>query len=557
MSQPSKYIYTPDFIFSFKAVNNMKMPELDDFLKVYHGIEQQDRAKPMFSQTTKYKAFPLNFIPKRFSKKLSNGKRKLLVRGEGTWRPYTPLTSNERMKQIIISTLNKLTSKNFSEMSSLLLKSLYQINCTDALDILAKEILKKAYYDSEYTHLYVTLCCRIWQDREWNKTLFTIISNSETEFYWCENRLETQDSISFHGPFKTDKEAISDAMTNVNFKKNLLTLCHQEFQNRMEHILVSREEGLDEEDRYKRRRRVFSLLEFLGLMYNSKHLPERVMHLIILDLLKLDKYKDGVKDFMPDEEDVEGFVILWKIIYCAKRKPFVQKYIDQYLECIEKWLLPMKWNARMKYMLIDTVELITGKVTKKVVDDKIAIKDEEHLFEELNLILAKFIKDEKINECITNAKKFNVETKMLQQSFLETTLTFAAEHREKHGSLAKLVKQVYDQKLYLNALESVIGMLPDMALDTPDVAETLGKFAAKINENIDHKLLKEMATLLKVIEHTKFADQFTDKLFRTVKSCTRLRNKKVLKLDHMLREYHFYISDDVYDCLEKEVVKKL
>ena len=72
MSQHSKYIYTPDFIFSFKAVNNMKMPELDDFLREYHGIEEHDMAKPMFSQTTKYKSFPLNFIPKRFSKKLNN-----------------------------------------------------------------------------------------------------------------------------------------------------------------------------------------------------------------------------------------------------------------------------------------------------------------------------------------------------------------------------------------------------------------------------------------------------------------------------------------------------
>lgn len=554
MSQPSKYIYTPDFIFSFRAVNNMKMPELDDFLRIYHGIEEQDRTKPMFSQTTKYKSFPLNFIPKRFSKKLSNGKRKLLVRGEGTWRPYTPLTSNERMKQIIISTLNKLTSKNFSEMSAELLKSLYQINCTDALDILATEILKKAYFDSEYIHLYVTLCSRIWRDREWNKTLFTIISNSETEFYWCENRLETQESISFHGPFKTDKEAITDAMTNINFKKNLMTRCHQEFENRMEHIMASREEGVDEEDRYKRRRRIFSLLEFLALMYNSKHLPERVMHLIIMDLLKLDKYQAGIENFMPDEEDVEGFVILWKIIYSAKRKPFVQKYIDQYLGCIERWLLPMKWSLRIRYMLIDTVELITGKVAEKVVDDKIMIKDEEQLFEELNLLLAKFIKDEKIEECIKNAKKYSVETKVLQQSFLETTLTFAAEHPEKHVPLVRLVKEVYNQKLYLNALTSVISMLPDLALDTPDVAKTLGQFAAKINENIDHKLLKDMVDLLKSIEHTKFADQFTDKLFRTVKSCTRLRNKKALRLEHLLKEYHFYISDDLYRTLSSDIV---
>ena len=554
MSQPSKYIYTPDFIFSFRAVNNMKMPELDDFLKVYHGIEEQDRAKPMFSQTTKYKSFPLNFIPKRFSKKLSDGKRKLLVRGEGTWRPYTPLTSNDRMKQIIISTLNKLTNKNFSEMSSELLKSLYQINCTDALDILATEILKKAYFDSEYIHLYVTLCARIWQDREWNKTLFTIISNSETEFYWCEKRLATQESISFHGPFKTDKEAINDAMININFKKNLMTHCHQEFENRMEHIMASREEEVDEEDRYKRRRRVFSLLEFLALMYNSKHLPERIMHLIIIDLLKLNKYQEGVEDFMPDEEDVEGFVILWKIIYSAKRKPFTQKYIDQYLNCIERWLFPMNWSSRIRYMLIDLIEIITGKVAEKVVDDKVVIKDEEQLFEELNLLLAKFIKDEKIDECLTNAKKYSVDTKVLQQSFLETTLTFAAEHREKHVPLVKLVKEVYDQKLYLNALGSVIGMLPDLALDTPDVAEVLGQFAAKINENIDHKLLKEMVELLKSVERTKYADQFTNKLFRTVKNCTRLKNKKALKLEQILKEYHFYIGDEVYSSLMEYVV---
>lgn len=143
---------------------------------------------------------------------------------------------------------------------------------------------------------------------------------------------------------------------------------------------------------------------------------------------------------------------------------------------------------------------------------------------------------------------------MLQQSFLEITLTFAAEHCEKHVPLVRLVKEVYDQKLYLNALASVISMLPDLALDTPDVAETLGRFAAKINENIDHKLLKEMADLLKSIDHTKFADQFTDKLFRTVKSCTRLKNKKALRLEQMLKEYHFYISDDIYSTLSSDVV---
>lgn len=554
MSQPSKYIYTPDFIFSFRAVNNMKMPELDDFLKVYHGIEEQDREKPMFSQTTKYKSFPLNFIPKRFSKKLNSGNKKLLVRGEGTWRPYTPLTSNEKMKQIIISTLNKLTNKNFSEMSSNLLKNLYQINCTDALDILATEILKKAYFDSEYIHLYVTLCCKIWQDKEWNKKLFTIISNSETEYYWCENKLETQESICFNGPFNTDKDAISDAMTNVNFKKNLMKHCYDEFHNRMKYIIESRKEDVDDEERYKKRRRVFSLLEFLALMYNSKHLSEKIMHVIIMDLLKLDKYQKGIKDFMPYEEDVEGFVILWKIIYSAKRKPFIQKYIDQYLNCIENWLIPMKWNSRMKYMLIDVVELITGKVAEKVVEDKIVIKNEEQLFEELNLILAKFIKDENIEKCIESAKKYNVESKKLQQCFLETTLTFAAEHFEKHASLVKLVKAVYNQKLYLNALSSVISMLPDLALDTSNVAEVLGKFAAKINENIDHKLLKEMANLLKVIKNTEFADQFTDNLFRTVKSCTKIRNKKVLKFGQMLKEYHLYINDEVYNQLYRDLV---
>lgn len=559
MSQPSKYIYTPEFIFSFRAVNNMKMPELEEFLKIYNGIEEQDKMKPMFSQTTKYKSFPLNFIPKRFSKKLTNGKRKLLVRGEGTWRPYTPLTSIDRMKQIIISTLNKITSKNFSEMSNELLKSLDKINCTDALDILATEILKKAYYDSDYIHLYVTLCARIWQNREWNKSLFTIISNNETEYYWCENKQETQESISFHGPFKNDKEAISDALNNVNFKKNLMTRCHLEFQNRMEHIIASREKGLDDEIRYKRRRRVFSLLEFLALMYNSKYLQERVMHLIIMDLLKFDIFQSDDTcdtDIMPEEEDVEGFVILWKIIYKAKRKPFIQKYIDQYLDCIEKWLLPLKWNSRIRYMLEDVVELITGKRTAIMEDDnsdKIKIKDEEHLFEELNLLLAKFIKNEKIDECLIEAKKFNVDTKMLQQSFLETTLIFASEHREKHNSLVKLIKEVYDQKQYLLALESAISMIPDMALDTPDVAEQLGEFAAKINERIDHKLMREMASKLKSIEHTKYADQFTDRLFRTVKAITRLRNKKVLKLDVMLREYHFYITDDMFNSLSKEV----
>ena len=65
-------------------------------------------------------------------------------------------------------------------------------------------------------------------------------------------------------------------------------------------------------------------------------------------------------------------------------------------------VLPLKWNSRIRYMLEDVVEL-TGKRTAMMEDDnsdKIKIKDEEHLFEELNLLLAKFIKNEKIDECL-------------------------------------------------------------------------------------------------------------------------------------------------------------
>ena len=83
MSQPLKDIYTPDFIFSLSAINNMKMPELDWFLKVYNNIEELDKSKPMFSQTTKYKSFPLNFISKRGNKKLND--RVLLIDGLNTY----------------------------------------------------------------------------------------------------------------------------------------------------------------------------------------------------------------------------------------------------------------------------------------------------------------------------------------------------------------------------------------------------------------------------------------------------------------------------------------
>ena len=543
MSQPNKYIYTPEFIFSFKAINNKRMPELEEFLSIYHGVEEQDKIKPIFSQTTKYKSFPLNFIPKKFSKKMGNGKRKLLVRGgEGTWRPYTPLTSVEKMKQIIVSTLNKLTNKNFSEMSGELLKSLYSINCTDALHLLATEILKKAYYDSDYIHLYVTLASRIWSNREWHRTLITIISNSETEFYWCENKLEVQDSISFNGPFTTDKEAISDAMNTINFKKNLLAICQNEFVNRMKQIKESRNEELDEEEQYKLRRRVFSTLEFIELMYNSKHLAERVMHTIIIDLLHLEQYDTDTETYTkrPPEEDIEGFVIVWKILYNSKRKPFSQKYIDQYMNCVEEWLLPLKWSKRIEYMLIDVLEMVNGKKKELV---KV---DDDTLIEKLNTIMINYLKDDDVTDCIKNAQKYDVDSKKLQQYIIETILSFATDHEKKHDALVRLTKELYKLDLFINALNSVYEMLSDIALDVPEAAKNLGEFVALINEKIDHKLLKQVGYGVKGIGSEKLCDDFVTAMFRKVWMCTRIVNKKVLQLPQLLKEYKPYMTEDTY-----------
>ena len=541
-------VYKPDFVLSFKTVNNEKLPELKEFLELYHGIENEDKIKPVFSQTSKYKSFPINFIPKKYSKKLLEEAKKgrILLTNEGSWKPYTPLTDIDKMKQIITSTLNKITNKNFAEISEELLNNLMNINCVDALDILAMEILKKAYYDSDYIHLYVTLCSRIWENKKWHKSLITIIKNSDTEYYWCENRLEVQDTISYNGPYNSDGEIMKDVMKQINFKNNLLVMCQKEFKERHIYLEKSRIEE-DDEIRYKLRRRVFSLIEFIALMYNSGYISEKTLHVVIADLLQLKDYNDG-NEVELNEDEVEAFVILWKLLYKGPRKPFCQKYIDEYIDLVENWIMGMEWQSRIRYLLEDVVVLEKGE---KVEEEVVPELDDDELFEELNLLLIDFLKNYDVIECLNKSEKICSDKKRLERTLMECIFNLSTEYLDKHHVLLKLVRKIYNYEVFTSSLYSILESIEDIELDVKGASVNLAKFVGFINEKLDHQILKKAFDGISNIASPKVRDTFVITVITTILQCTRIKDKKVLKISSILRGCRDNISRECYNNLLK------
>ncbi|KAK6346456.1 hypothetical protein TWF730_010776 [Orbilia blumenaviensis] len=174
---------------------------------------------------------------------------------------------------------------------------------------------------------------------------------------FCKRMLE-----SMHPDIKD--ENIKDKNGNIVtggalFRKYLLNRCQEEFERGWKVNLPPKPEGVSEEaalmsDEYyiaaAAKRRGLGLIQFIGELFKLQMLTERIMHECVKKLVDY----EGT----PEEEEVESLCKLLRTIgYALDATEKSHLAMDAYFARIQHMMDSKDLNSRMKFMLLDVVEL--------------------------------------------------------------------------------------------------------------------------------------------------------------------------------------------------------
>ncbi|KAL6238648.1 hypothetical protein BDW75DRAFT_4767 [Aspergillus navahoensis] len=156
------------------------------------------------------------------------------------------------------------------------------------------------------------------------------------------------------------------------FRKYLLNRCQEEFERGWKVNLPPKPEGTTEEaamlsDEYyaaaTAKRRGLGLVKFIGELFKLGMLTERIMHMCIKKLVDY----EGT----PDEAEVESLTSLLRTIGAALDSPDNEqnrKFMDAYFQRIHLMIQTPNLPSRLKFMLMDIVDLRNARWVSKDAD---------------------------------------------------------------------------------------------------------------------------------------------------------------------------------------------
>ena len=251
--------------------------------------------------------------------------QRIIIRNNNAWYPTTHSTA-KNIINIIKANLNKLTTSNFEIISVALIG---EIQSTDIniIDLLCNEIISKNTYDKDFQDEYIKLCQRIW-DLKLYKSFTDILYCSSNNKYYCKINTSTQSSDStkytydYIGPYNSSDEIISYLDSEYSFKKTLLNRLYDIFKGRVD-IYSSITSELKDEDIYKKKRAVSSVVEFVCKLYLQELIPFNIIYLLQVDLLTFHLTQVDYKKY-----DIEVLYTIWGIIKNIGRHKYNIEYIN-------------------------------------------------------------------------------------------------------------------------------------------------------------------------------------------------------------------------------------
>ena len=497
-----KQIYSYDSIISLKI--STKIEELNDFVTMYQGLIDEDNVKPLFSQTYKYDLFPKKKIYKR-----------LKIKNKNAWTPNIPKTNIEKINKTIKIILNKITEKNYNTLIETLVCEINKFNTSDVLEILTHEIIKKIIFDKNFHNIYIKLCNRIWSMKSWHEDLVTIVVDEDNKLYWHKNS-NNEDDVKLNGPHNSEQEIREYTNKYINFKYILFDTLQDKFNEIDQNITKSNEANIDEDVRYKYRRNIFSIVEFIGKLYKKNMISEKIIHICLIELLNYHKQKDKLY-----EEYIEAFCILWKILDEKIISPIKPNLADEYFDHINKNIMTQPWSKRIKFMLENINELYKKKykcfskpklvnhqsqkvknftdikftrssefklVTRKKIKIKVESSDSDNdsvgsqdSFEQIENLIYNFKKDKNYDKVASKLGKY----KKYIDDMLDLIVYSSLEEINQQKLYAELIKNCkFPTRKIMDALSRSHQNLDDIILDIPNAKNNLLSFVILLNNSM-------------------------------------------------------------------------
>ncbi|KAI9296967.1 hypothetical protein K502DRAFT_363640 [Neoconidiobolus thromboides FSU 785] len=255
-----------------------------------------------------------------------------LEKSENRWIPKKK-DDDDKEAQVTRKTkslLNKLTLEKFDSISSQIIELANEsVKEKDGftLKTVIQLIFEKACDEPNFSAMYAKLCQRM-----------QVELNSDI----IDEEVRSKDNEYTRGG-------------NL-FRKYILTRCQKEFEKgwKVEGMQELQESDMMSDEYYKlakAKRQGLGLIRFIGEVFKLNMLTEKIMHYCIRRLLDDD----------PDDEEVESlsklFSTIGKQLDTIKNKPFVNKYFEQ----IQELSKSKKLSQRIRFMLLDLIDLRKNK----------------------------------------------------------------------------------------------------------------------------------------------------------------------------------------------------
>ena len=321
-------------------------------MKHYQTMVLEDKNKPLFSQTSKYNSFP---NPQPFGSSNNGGKHRnhgnqtarhkiVITRGgateEGTGRVKWnsgPVSEIEKARHGFVTILNKINKSNLQEIFQELMNHLqqspyFELYQSIYLDLYQKLLLDKNYH--EYYMKIVSLLCKFKKFYE----SFVRCEKKEDGYYYTLRYFKTPEKVEWIGPFASEYQLYDAVFNKYNLKGGMIRMCEREFKNRWKYVEEMKKEK--EEDRIMVwKRKIMTPLEIMISMYEQKLVQEKVLFMIVGDLMKPHS-ETGVYE----EELFYGMEMFFG------KKYFGEDDYEMVMKKVEEWLT-MKWSKRCQFYL--------------------------------------------------------------------------------------------------------------------------------------------------------------------------------------------------------------
>ena len=319
-------------------------PEFNDFLELYNNI-QKTSTIPIFNNSTKF-----NNKNKKMYKNRNNTQC-IFIRNSSAWVPNSSTELDKKIKNSIISNLNKLSSENFNKISDILIEDLQKANNENITNIFCHELLNKNIYDKDYQDEYVKLCIKICN----------INIGSCEEICKYNKKYYIKKNNNYVGPFDTENDLNEYNNNNFFFKRILLNKLYNKFIDRFtgyDEIIASD----DSDVRYKKKREIHSILEFICKLFNKGVVDYNIIYLIHLSLLNINCKLDYINI------NIEILYNMWNILINSSVKKFNINHVNNIYSLLHNKFEKIETTYRIKFFVEHLVDTIKHKFRNHLIE---------------------------------------------------------------------------------------------------------------------------------------------------------------------------------------------